>query len=140
MKSKFLPLVKYKEQKVEAASAKIVETGRQIGEAKERIVQHKEVFLNRELPTEGNIHFFAQQQLLNVAFKQELNQLEAHLRLLEGKKRDEEIILKQERIEQEKFSMLHQDDIQKQLKRLKKAEADFLDEMGTIRFANKIEG
>lgn len=139
MKSKFLPLVKVKEQKVEEVSSKIAEVNRQIALQHEKIAGHKTEFLSRETPNEGSIHIFAQRQLLNVAFKQELNQLENRLNHLQSMVRDLQDELKNERVELEKFSVLHQDEVQKRLKRIKKKEEEFLDEMGTVRFTNNRE-
>lgn len=139
MKSKFLPLVRLKEQKVEEVSSKIADVNRQIALQYEKIAGHKAEFLSRELPSEGNIHFFAQRQLLNIAFKQELNQLENRLTHLQGMGQELQEELKHERIELEKFSVLHQDEVQKKLTRLKKKEEEFLDEMGTVRYSNNRE-
>ena len=137
MKSKFLPLIKFKEQKVEEVSTKIADTNRQIVLQHEKIAGLKTEFLSQDLPSEGNIHFFAQKQLLNVAFKHELNQLENRLNHLQTMERELQEDLKHERIELEKFSVLHQDEVQKQLKKAKKQEEEFLDEMGSVRFTNK---
>jgi len=139
MKSKFLPLIKLKEQKVEEVSSKIAEVNRQIAQQHEKIAGHKAEFLSQKLPEEGNIHFFAQRQLLNVAFKQELNQLENRLTHLQSMERELQEELKNERMDLEKFSVLHQDEVQKRLKRIKKKEDEFLDEMGTVRFTNNRE-
>ncbi len=139
MKSKFLPLIRLKEQKVEEVSSKIADINRQIALQHEAIAGHKADFLSQEPPSEGSIHIFAQRQLLNVAFKQELNQLENRLNHLQSMERELQDELKHERIELEKFSVLHQDEVQKRLKRIKKKEEEFLDEMGSVRFTNNRE-
>lgn len=136
MASKFAPLVKIKKQKIEELSSQIAELNRAIARQHEMIAGHKHDFMTRELPSEGTVAFFAQQQLLNIAFKQELNFLENRLNELVSQEAQMQETMRLERIELEKYTILHQEEVQKALKRAKKKEADFLDEMGSVRFAN----
>lgn len=136
MASKFLSLVRIKQQKIEALSSQIAEANREITRQYEFIAGHKDDFLTRQIPHEGSISFFAQKQLLNVAFKQELNYLEYRLRELKEQEQQLQEEMRLARIELEKYTILHQDEVQKALKIAKKKEADFLDEMGSVRFAN----
>jgi len=136
MASKFQSLVKLKQQKIEELSSKIAELGRMISQQHEMISVHKNDFLNRQIPTEGSVAFFAQQQLLNIAFKQELNSLENRLREMMQQETELQETMRLERIELEKYTILHQEEVQKALKAARKKEADFLDEMGSVRFAN----
>ena len=105
-------------------------------EASTQIKQNslKKSFFESEIPKEGHIVFFSARKLLKEAFLNELNSLKAQEKKLKLKQESLLQDIKKEHIELEKFKILHQDEINKRLKILKKQEENFLDEIGTIRF------
>ena len=132
-KTKFSPLIDITKKKIEELNIKLVNIKEEISKQKYAIAQLKEEFYNSKTPKEGKIAFFAAKQLMHIAFKQELNLLEEILQNL--KFQESEIInkIKQQNLELEKFKILHQDEINKKLKALKKKEDNFMDEIGSIR-------
>ena len=137
MKSKFQPIIKLKEQTIEEISAKIAEINQQIEKQIERIALHKTEYFKNHEPESGSMHYFAQKQLLHVAFKQELNSLEHELNYLYGQERQLQQQLSDERLELERYNVLHQEIVQKAMEKAKKQESDFLDEIGSTAFANR---
>ncbi len=137
MKSKFSPIIKLKEQTIEEISANIAELHRKIDRQNEHIAAHKEAYLKRNDPDNGNILYFAQKQLFHVAYKMELNAMQSELAHLYGKERQLQQQLSDERLELERYNVLHEQILDETMQKAKKKEADFLDEMGSTGFANR---
>ena len=134
-KTKFTPLIRIKQRKLEELNIKLSNIKNAISKQEDIITQLKYEFYHSETPKEGQIGIFAARQLLHVAFKQELNLLENKLQQL--KFQENEIInqIKQQALELEKFKILHQDEVSKRLKILKRKEDNFMDEIGNTRHA-----
>lgn len=134
MKSKFTALIKIKEQKVEEVSIQLAEIRNAIVLKKNEIISLNNSFFNTKEPKSGTVAYFAQKQLLNIAHKQEQNLLESQLNSLTLKEEELVLNLKEEKLEFEKFNLLHKEELRKQLKIIKEKEAAFMDEMGSVGF------
>ena len=132
-KTKFSPLIKIKKTKLEELNAKLLGIRDKISKQRHVIATLKEEFYNSTMPREGKIGIFAARQLLHVAFKQELNVLESEFEDFKSQESAVLSAIKQQHIELEKFKILHQDEINKKLKILKRKEDNFMDEIGNIR-------
>jgi len=134
-KTKFMPLVELKKRKVEELELKLSRLRQDIVFQKEKIMELKSRFNALQTPKEGVITYFATRQLFHVAFKQELEMLQMKMQELRFEEANVIQALKNENIELEKFKILHQDEVNKRLKAIRKQEDNFMDEIGNIRYA-----
>jgi flagellar export protein FliJ len=133
MQSKFTSLVKYKKSEVDKKEHAIMEMRAKIDHKEQTIAKLNEELLTFGVGlTSGTFSAFAQQGMIKSAFRRQINfhtverdNLKQHLVQLQND-------LKLAHLEYEKFKYLETKEKQEQIKKMKRKESLFLDEVAII--------
>ena len=139
MKTKFDSVVKVKKQKVDAVERNLQKINASIQKLKIKIEELHKTILSYTLPKEGSFALLNQIKHQQHIIREEIQNLENQIVILENRKKELIDELKKVNIEYEKMKYLQAEEIKKKVKEQRLKEARDMDEIAILLKNGKIK-